>query len=162
MFKTKTHRSVATLVLGVACLTGPSIAPAATPLSLPGTIAGIVTDPSGIPRMGASVLIYNRQDRLLGRALTDSRGEFRFPGLLPSSYSIRVTLATFVPALRKDILVQPGMRSILNVNLNSLFSTIQAAPLATRFPSDWSTIASATALGRMGSGTESTSGLASG
>jgi len=125
MFKTKTHRSVATLVLGVACLTGPSIAPAATPLSLPGTIAGIVTDPSGIPRMGASVLIYNRQDRLLGRALTDSRGEFRFPGLLPSSYSIRVTLATFVPALRKDILVQPGMRSILNVNLNSLFSTIQ-------------------------------------
>src|SRR5689334_7210263 len=107
MFRTKTHRSVAALVLGVACWSGPSIASAATPLSLPGTIVGIVSDAAGVPRMGANVLIYNRQDRILARALTDSRGEFQFVGLLPASYSIRVTLATFVPALRKDILVQP-------------------------------------------------------
>jgi len=84
-----------------------------------------VIDPAGIPRMGASVNLYNRQDRFLGKALTDSRGEFLFASLLPDTYSIRVTLATFVPAIRKDIMVQPGMRSVLNVNLNSLFSTIR-------------------------------------
>jgi hypothetical protein len=75
--------------------------------------------------MGASVLLFNRQDRVLGKALTDSRGEFQFAALFPDTYSVRVTLAAFIPAVRKDILVQPGMRSVLNVNLNSLFSTIQ-------------------------------------
>jgi hypothetical protein len=125
MFKTKTHRSVASLVLGVACLAGSSSAYAVAPLKLSGAIAGIVSDTTGIPRMGASVLIYNRQDRLLGKTLTDSRGAFQFAGLFPAVYSVRVTLTAFIPAVRKDILVQPGMRSILQVNLNSLFSTIQ-------------------------------------
>ena len=81
----------------------------------------------GIPQMGAIVLLYNRQDRAFGKVLTDDHGEFQFLGLLPDLYSVRVTLATFVPALKKDILVQPGMRSVLNVNLNTLFSTIQLA-----------------------------------
>src|SRR4029077_3694913 len=46
---------------------------------------------------------------------------------LPDTYSIKVTFASFVPAIRKGILVQPGMRSVLNVNLNTLFSTLQFA-----------------------------------
>jgi len=125
MFSTKTHRTVASLVLRVACLASPFVAGAASSLTLSGAISGIVSDPGGTPRMGASVLLYNRQDRLLGKSLTDSRGEFLFASLLPDTYSIRVTLATFIPAMRKDILVQPGMRSVLSVNLNSLFSTIQ-------------------------------------
>lgn len=140
MFKTQTHRSVASLVTAVACLTGSAcwmgsaclvlsaVAQATPPpLKLSGVIAGVVNDPGGIPRMGASVVLYNRLDRIFGKALTDSRGEFQFVGLFPDTYSIRVTLATFVPAIRKDILVQPGMRSILNVNLNNLFSTIQVS-----------------------------------
>src|SRR5439155_26962378 len=52
---------------------------------------------------------------------------FNFVGLFPDLYSVKVTLATFVPALNKNILVQPGMRSMLNVNLNTLFSNIQFA-----------------------------------
>ena len=59
--------------------------------------------------------------------LTDERGNFKFPGLLPDLYSLKVTLATFVPAWKKNILVQPGMRSVFNVNLNTLFSSIQLA-----------------------------------
>jgi hypothetical protein len=123
--RTKTHSTVAGLVVGIACLGGWSAATAASALLPSGAIAGIVSDPAGIPRMGASVFLYNRQDRFLGKSLTDSRGEFLFASLLPDTYSIRVTLAAFVPAMRKDILVQPGMRSVLNVNLSSLFSTIQ-------------------------------------
>ncbi len=45
----------------------------------------------------------------------------------PDLYSIKVTLAAFVPAMKKGILVQPGMASVLNVNLNTLFSSIQFA-----------------------------------
>jgi len=77
--------------------------------------------------MGASVVLYNRQDRVSEKAITNDRGEFRFLGLFPDLYSLRVTLANFVPAMKRNIQVQPGMRSVLAVNLNTLFSSIQLA-----------------------------------
>lgn len=77
--------------------------------------------------MGATVILYNRQDRVYEKALTDDRGEFKFLGLFPDTYSLRVTLASFVPALKRNILVQPGMRSVMAVSLNTLFSSIQLA-----------------------------------
>jgi Carboxypeptidase regulatory-like domain len=98
-----------------------------TPLKLSGAIGGVVTNSGGNPQMGASVVLYNRQDRVYDRMLTDEHGQFRFPGLFPDLYSVRVTLSTFMPALRKDILVQPGRSALLNVNLTSLFSSIQVA-----------------------------------
>jgi len=127
MYRTKPNNSVGWLVLGIVCLTAPSAFPATNPLKLSGAIAGIVTDPSGIPQMGASVTLYNRQERIFEKSLTDERGTFKFIGLFPDVYSIKVTLAAFVPALKKNILVQPGMRSVLNVNLSTLFSNIQFA-----------------------------------
>jgi len=129
MFGTKTHKTVAVVLWGVACLLEPVISQAATPslLKLSGAITGVVTDGLGIPQMGATVMLYNRQDRLSEKVVTDDRGEFRFVALFPDLYSIRVTLATYLPAVRQNILVQPGMRSLLNVNLNGVFSTIQFA-----------------------------------
>jgi hypothetical protein len=127
MFSTKTHKTVAFLAMGIAFLAVPCVAPAAGPIKLSGVITGVVSDSMGIPQMGAIVLLYNRQDRVYGKVQTDDLGQFRFLGLFPDLYSVKVTLATFVPALKKNILVQPGMRSVLNVNLNTLFSTIQLA-----------------------------------
>ena len=121
------HKTVASLVLGLACLSAPCISRAVEPIRLSGSITGFVLDPAGVPQMGASVLLYNRQDRMYEKVLTDGRGEFKFLGLFPDLYSIRVTLAAFVPAFRKNIMVQPGMRSVVAVNLNTLFSTIQLA-----------------------------------
>jgi hypothetical protein len=130
MFKAKPN-SVAWLAVGVGlgmlCLTVPSTLAATSPIKLSGAIAGVVTDPSGIPQMGATVMLYSRQERMFEKSLTDERGTFKFIGLFPDIYSIKVTLATFVPALKKNILVQPGMRSVLNVNLSTLFSNIQFA-----------------------------------
>jgi len=120
-----TRKSVASLFLSLACLAVPSLSRAGPTLKLSGAIAGKVNDSFGIPQMGATVVLYNRQDRIFQKAFTDERGEFRFAGLFPDAYSVRVTLATFVPAVKRDILVQPGMRSVLSVNLNSLFSTVQ-------------------------------------
>ena len=125
MFGTKTHKSVAALLLGMASLLEPRIATAATALQLSGSIAGVVTDPLGIPQMGATVMLYNRLDRMSEKVMTNERGEFLFSGLFPSLYSVRVTLATYLPAFRQGITVQPGARSLLNVNLGGLFSTIQ-------------------------------------
>jgi hypothetical protein len=120
-----TYKSVAGLFLaGAVCL---GSAKAAEPVKFSGAITGRVADSSGVAQMGAAVILINKQERQFQRVLTDSQGIFKFLGLLPDTYSIKVTFASFVPAIRKNILVQPGMRSVLNVNLNTLFSTIQFA-----------------------------------
>jgi hypothetical protein len=129
----RTHRTLVSQVLaGVVCL-GAGLtaclgtAQAATPLKMAGAITGFVMDAGGTPQMGAAVVLFNRQERQFERALTDERGAFKFLGLLPDLYSVKVTLGSYVPALKKGILVQPGMASVLNVNLNTLFSSIQFA-----------------------------------
>src|SRR6476660_5995019 len=94
----RTPKTVATLLM-VGFIALPGISPAATPIQLSGAITGIVSSTNGIPQLGATVLLLNRQERVFRKVLTDEKGEFRFPGLLPDLYSVRVTLASFVPAL---------------------------------------------------------------
>ena len=125
MLKTKTHKALNFLVVGMSCLAAPRVSLAATPLKVSGAITGVVRNSVGVPQMGAAVQLYNRQERNVGKVLSDSNGQFRFLSLIPDVYSIKVSLAAFFPALKKDIVVQPGMQSVLAVNLNSLFSTIQ-------------------------------------
>jgi hypothetical protein len=109
-------------------------APAAfsvTPPKLTGSIAGFVRDSSGIPQMGASVMLFNRYERLIERVFTNERGIFGFETLSPDLYSVRVSLASFVPAMKQKIAVQPGMQSLLYVDLASVLSSIElvyAAP----------------------------------
>lgn len=97
----------------------------ASPAPLSGVIAGAVTSSSGAPQMGAAVLLMNAQERVFGRVLTGEDGAFSFAGLAPGSYAVRVTLASFLPAVRRNILVQPGSRSLLNVSLAGLLSSIE-------------------------------------
>jgi hypothetical protein len=128
MLQARTHKSVAPLLFAgvVSLLIAPGV-PAAEPVKFSGAITGRVTDSAGVAQMGAAIILSNRQGRQFEKVLTDSQGVFKFLGLLPDLYSVKVTFAAFVPAVRRNIMVQPGMRSVLNVNLNTLFSTIQFA-----------------------------------
>lgn len=103
----------------------------ATAPKLSGSIAGFVRDGSGVPQMGATVLLFNRFEHQIQQAITNERGVFGFDSLLPDTYSVRVSLASFVPAMKQRILVQPGMQSLLYINMASLLSTVElvyAAP----------------------------------
>lgn len=96
-----------------------------------GSIAGFVKDSSGLPRAGAAVLLLDKYERVLERGVTNARGIFGFPDLRPGSYSIRVSLASFVPALKHRIAVQAGLQSLLFVNMASVISSVElvyAAP----------------------------------
>ncbi len=97
----------------------------AAPNSLTGSIAGIVSNTVGIPQMGATVLLFNKLERQIARALTDERGSFTFDSLPADVYSVRVTLASFMPAIRSNIGVQPGLRRVLAINLAGVLSTIE-------------------------------------
>ena len=79
--------------------------------------------------MGAVVSLYNRYDELLRRGLSNQDGKFVFDGLAPDVYSIRVSLASFVPALRRNISVLAGSENLLKIQLASALSTIELVPL---------------------------------
>ncbi len=74
--------------------------------------------------MGASVYLYNRYDELVRRGLSNEQGRFAFDALVPDLYSIRVILASFVPAERRNISVLPNTENRLNINLTSVISSI--------------------------------------
>ena len=97
----------------------------ASSLKLSGELAGSVKDPEGVPQMGASILLFNRYDRLVQKAFSTATGQFSFGALAPDLYSIRITLASFIPAVKKNISIQPGMKSILAINLATVLSSIE-------------------------------------
>ena len=107
---------------------------------LSGTIVGHVRDSGGIHQMGATVSLYNRYEKLVRQVLSNDRGAFFFDGLTPDAYSVRVSLSSFVPALKRGIAVQAGLDRVLNVNLTSIFSSIEIvyeAPGSALMTDDW-------------------------
>ena len=120
------------------CL-GPSAGAGGT-LSLAGSIMGEVKSVTGVVEMGAKVLLYDRHDQLVRQVLTNEQGRFGFAALAPDVYSIRVTLASFVPALRRNISVAAGTDSLLQINLSGIFSTVDilsSASHGTLMGDDW-------------------------
>jgi Carboxypeptidase regulatory-like domain len=116
----------ALLLLSIACIPGISSGASAPSITiLSGKILGLVTDAAGVPQMGAAVILLTQQDKFSDRALTDERGAFSFDGLAAGAYSIRVSLASFLPVSKSGIVVQPGLHTLLNVSLAGLFSSIQ-------------------------------------
>ena len=109
------------------------------PGQLSGSLIGFVGDNSGVPQMGAAVLLYNGYDRVIGKTLTNEKGAFGFESLLPGVYSIRVSLASFVTAAKEQIRVEPGVRNFLSINLASVLSSVElvySAPGQTAIMSD--------------------------
>src|SRR5947209_6287070 len=108
------------MLLGLLWTSSPSNG--ASPAKLSGTLAGSVKDNIGIPQMGATIMLFNRYDRLIERAITTATGDFLFNSLPADTYSMRVTLTSFMPAIKRNISVQPGMKSVLAINLASVIS----------------------------------------
>ncbi len=116
------------LVLGLAAATllySGATQAATTTGKLSGGIMGRVKDATGVSQMGATVQLFNRFDKLLQQSLTNEQGAFSFASLNPDYYSVHVSMASFVPAVRKNIAVQAGIESVLNINLATVFSSIE-------------------------------------
>ena len=110
-------------LLGTAGLfCSPASAASLNPLA--GEILGQVKDATGAAQMGASVYLYNRYDELVRKGLSNEQGRFVFDALAPDLYSIRVILASFVPAERRNISVLPNSENRLDINLTSVLSSI--------------------------------------
>jgi len=92
-----------------------------------GKIAGVVVDPSGTAQMGASVVITD--ERILGDSqldlLTNARGRFSTSALPAGTYSIKVTLAGFLPAIEQHVEVSDQRTTLLEVVLGSVLSSFE-------------------------------------
>jgi hypothetical protein len=123
-----TRRSIAAIWLLAApavlwCAPAPQNAPKpATPVL--GAISGKVTDARGVPQMGALVVILASDDRVLHKLYTNEIGAFTQEHLVPGVYSLRVSLASFLPAVRDSIGVRAGSQAFISINLASLSDTL--------------------------------------
>ena len=134
----RTNSWILSTLAAMFCL-GPA-ANAGGPMALAGSILGEVKSATGVVEMGAKVLLYDRHDQLVRHVLTDEQGRFGFVALAPDVYSIRVTLASFVPAIRRNISVAAGTDSLLQINLSGIFSTVDilsSASHGTLMGDDW-------------------------
>jgi hypothetical protein len=92
-----------------------------------GALLGRVSDSGGVPQMGAAVLLYDRYQHLIRKTITGLDGRFGFPALAPDVYSVRISVPRLFPATRNRVEVKPGLSSVLEIHLASLFSSIDVS-----------------------------------
>src|SRR5580698_7224840 len=107
-----------------------------------GKITGVVVDAGGIPQLGATVVVSS--DSLFAASyqlLTNDRGKFSVADLPPGSYSIKVTLAGFLPSIEQNVLVSDQHVTLLQIVLGSVFSSfdkLRRAPDQQVATDEWS------------------------
>ena len=93
----------------------------------PASITGYVRNASGAPQMGAAVELLGPAIQSL-RVFTDEKGFFAATGLVPGTYTVKVSAPAFLPTLREKIGVRAGASVLLNLTLSTLFDAVQFSP----------------------------------
>ncbi|MBI5083493.1 MAG: TonB-dependent receptor, partial [Acidobacteria bacterium] len=100
-----------------------------------GSLVGAVTDPTGAPVAGAKVTATHQATNMVREGVTNGEGQYSFPGIATGEYTIKVTMAGFAEAGRKDVPVTLNNTSRLDFNLElgrtteSVEVSAQAGPL---------------------------------
>ena len=79
------------------------------------TVSGTITDPTGAVMPGVSVTIVSQGTGLKRNVLTDTAGEYHFPGLPTGNYSLRIEKTGFQSRLREGV----QLNSAVEVTINS-------------------------------------------
>ena len=91
-----------------------------------GKLAGVVRDTAGTPQMGANVELVPEFAPVAAphNWLTNTQGIFQGNKLVPGLYTLRVTLAGFLPTLEEHIRVNPNLTTVVRVELESMYATL--------------------------------------
>ena len=131
------------VVLAGTCLSMCAIPSRAQVKAAPGKVAGIVNDTMGVPQMGATVQLISESAGALSPVdfLTNTQGVFRGEKLKPGLYTVRVTLAGFLPTLEQHVRINPHLTTAVRVQLESMFASLdqlrRAPSSATVESDDW-------------------------
>src|ERR1700682_3038896 len=107
-----------------------------------GTISGVVLDPAGTPQMGATVWLISEDagGRTVSQLLSNQHGAFFTDQLKPGKYSLRVSLPGFLPAMERHVGVIANLTTLLRVQMDSLFSSLDTLRRSSDVPAepdDW-------------------------
>ena len=119
-------RALGALILTAMVSTLTAMPVAAQSKPLPGKLAGVVRDAAATPQMGASVELIPEAVGLtvLHGFLTNTQGVFRGDKLVPGLYTIRVTLAGFLPTLEQHVRVSSNVTTVVRIELESMFASL--------------------------------------
>src|SRR6266849_3172381 len=81
------------------------------------TLNGTVTDPQGAAVAGAKVTVVSQATGAVRDTTTDTAGFYSVTNLLPADYTLRVESATFAKAELKDVRLEVGRASTVDVKL---------------------------------------------
>jgi hypothetical protein len=114
------------LIAGTSCFgVKPAVAQSKT---VPGKLAGVVRDAAGTPQLGASVEVVPETVGLAVASqafLTNTQGVFRGDKLVPGAYTLRVTLAGFLPTLEKHVRIDSNLTTVVRIRLESMFASLE-------------------------------------
>jgi hypothetical protein len=91
-----------------------------------GKLSGVVIDPAGTPQMGAAIWLTAETPDGPGtvRLLSDQEGVFSSLRLRPGLYSLRATLAGFLPTIEQHVRVSANLTTLVNIELESIFTSL--------------------------------------
>ncbi len=92
-----------------------------------GSVSGVVRDSAGIPQLGATVEIFSEAPGVLAarQFLTNTQGIFKGDKVAPGFYTVRVTLAGFLPSFEKHIRISSNLTTVVRVQLESMFASVE-------------------------------------
>ena len=119
-------RILGALVLTATCLslTANTSRPQARLAS--GRLTGVVRDATGTPQMGATVEVVPEIVGATARLgfLTNTQGIFRGDRVPPGLYTLRVTLAGFLPTLQQHVRISSHLTTVVRVELESMLASL--------------------------------------
>jgi hypothetical protein len=91
-----------------------------------GKLSGFVRDAAGTPQLGASVEVLSEAAGILAvhDFLTNTQGLFRGEQLPAGYYTVRVTLAGFLPTIERHIQISSNVTTIVRIELESMFASL--------------------------------------
>jgi len=115
------------LILTAACASLGASAALAQGKSVTGKVTGVVRDAGGTPQMGASVELVPEAAGATFSSLsfvTNTQGVFRSDKLVPGLYSVRVTLAGFLPTLQQHVRINANLTTLVRIEMESMFASL--------------------------------------
>ena len=129
--------------LGVACAPRLAAQTSSKAVASAGKLSGQVRDSTGIPQLGATVAIVPETPGVTAsyELLTNTQGIFNGDKLVPGAYTVRVTLAGYLPFLQRHVRISANLTTSVKIQLESMFASIEQLrrpPVATSAePDDW-------------------------
>ena len=95
--------------------------------SASGILSGLVRDTAGTPQLGATVEVLSEAPGITAaqHLLTNTKGYFQGDKLAPGFYTVRVTLAGFLPTLEKHVRISANLTTMVRIELESMFASLE-------------------------------------